>query len=338
MIRNTLAILLASILAAPALMAADLTTTYSYQSSVSSDVDGPLDLIAELNYDDAATGAPVAVVMHGFSDSSTLLSRYRDNAQRLRDQGFFVLTVLMRGRTVNEGSSDGTRDSGGVEIYDIYDAVEAVKADPTYASLVDPTSVYVTGYSGGGGNTMAALTKFPDYFRAGAAFFGMSDYGYNAADSWYFNGASSSHQGILRTDVGDPTLGDPDVEDRYLARASNLASKNNPYTEIHLFVNDNETTCPPVNDITFRDNAVAAESTPGEFDNITVHIGQAGTYYDFDGSGTDDPDEQQYWPHTAPTADQQASAEQWFIDRVLDGSIVEPRAQRRRRAVRGRVR
>src|SRR5690606_20148014 len=98
--------------------------------------------------------------------------------------------------------------------------------------------VHITGYSGGGGNAMSALTKFPDYFRAGSSYFGISDYGYVDGVGWYTNGAGSGHRSQLRTDIGDPTQEDPDVVDRYHARASSLAARNNPYSEIHLFVND----------------------------------------------------------------------------------------------------
>lgn len=290
---------------------------FSYQSSVSTNGDGALNLKAELNYDDSRTAAPIAVVMHGYTTGNEF-ANVRGNAQRLRDEGFFVVSVAMRGR---EGS-DGTRDSGGVEIYDIYDAVEAVKAQ--YAGRVNPTNVYITGYSGGGGNVMSALTKFPDYFRAGSAFFGMSDYGYNATNGWYFKGSDSTYRAQLVADVGNPTLGNSGIQDRYMARASNLASKNNPYSEIHLFVNDNESICPVVNDTSYRDNAVSAASFSGEFDNVRVHTGAAGVYQDFNNNSKQETSEQQYWPHGYPTADQQIAAESWFLPRLLNGSIPMP--------------
>ncbi|MDD4102696.1 MAG: prolyl oligopeptidase family serine peptidase, partial [Kiritimatiellae bacterium] len=311
-------VLLIITFAVRSMRAANVMVTNDYASSLTQGAGGPLNLKSELNYDDTRSNAPIAVVMHQYSGASGLFSNVRANAQRLRDQGFFAVSVAMRGR---EGSQ-GTRDSGGLEIYDIYDAVEAVKK--SYPALVNPEIVYLTGYSGGGGNTMSALTKFPDYFNAGAAFFGMSDYGYDPVDGWYFNGAGSSRQPQLRTDIGDPTLGDPDVTDRYHARASNLASVNNPYTEIHLFVNANETICPPVNAVTYRDNAVAQERFAGDFANITLHIGQTGVYEDFNDNGVNDSNEQQYWPHNAPTADQQHAAEAWFMGRLLAGQIPRP--------------
>ena len=114
------------------------------------------------------------------------------------------------------------------------------------------------------------------------------------------------------------------VLDRYMARVANLAARNNPYSEIHLFANSNEPTCPLINDTSYRDDAIAHASTPGEFNNIHVHIGNADTYQDFDGDSTNDSDEQQYWPHGFPTSDQQTAGESWYLSRVLNGSILQP--------------
>jgi len=304
-------------IASSAAVADNVTSVYSYKSSVSSEVKN---LQVELNYDNSRTKAPIAVVMHGYSGENGHFKNYQANAQRLRDQGFFVLTVAMRGR---EGS-DGVRDSGGVEIHDIYDAVEAIVADPQYSSMVDGTSVYITGYSGGGGNVMSTLTKFPDYFRAGGAFFGMSDYGYDNANGWWFNGSLAAHRKIMLNDIGSPVAGEAAVIDRYMARASNLASMNNPYSEIHLFVNSNEAVCPPNYSTSFRDNAIAAASSADEFNNITVHIGQSGKYHDFNGDGINQANEQQLWPHGIPNEQQQAAAEQWYLNRFLAGEIARP--------------
>jgi dienelactone hydrolase len=315
---RAVAIAFAVVGSSPALWAGLIQSTLTYTSTVSSDAGGLLDLKAELNYESTRLNAPIAVVMHGYSGSSGKMAEVRDNAQRLRDAGFFVISVALRGRD----GSDGVRDSGGVEIYDIYDAVQRVKT--SFASRVDPSNVHITGYSGGGGNVMAALTKFPDYFRAGSSYFGMSDYGYDPANGWYNEGAQSSHQSQMRTDVGNPALNDEAIQDRYMARASNLASRNNPYSEIHLFVNQNEPICPPVNDVAYRDMAIAAANTPGEFDNITVHIGGTGQYVDFNENGVNDASELQSWPHGYPDANEQKAAESWYVSRLLDGSIPQP--------------
>lgn len=286
-----------------------------YHSGVTSDTEGRLKLSARLNYDDARAAAPIAVVMHWFGGDGGDVT---NNAQRLRDQGFFAISVAMRGRS----GSAGVRDDGGLEIYDIYDAVEAVKAQ--YADRVDPTTVYITGYSGGGGNVMSALTKFPDYFRVGAAFYGISDYGYDAKNGFW--GTSPGDQPQLTFDIGDRASEDPAVQDRYMARASNLASRNNSYSEIHLFVNDNEDRCAPIHDTSYCDNAVAVATSPGEFNNIHVHVGNNAKpeYIDFNANGQNDPNERQDWPHGIPDSDQQHAAEAWFLPRLLDGRIARP--------------
>ncbi len=46
---------------------------------------------------------------------------------------------------------------------------------------------------------------------------------------------------IVARDVDSSETNDPAVLDRYMARASNLASRDNPYSEIHLFVNHDKT-------------------------------------------------------------------------------------------------
>lgn len=296
--------------------ASDLLTAFNYQSTVSTDTDGLLDLKAQLFYDNTNANMPIAVLMHAYSATNTFGSM-NANAKRLRDLGFFVVVPSMRGHD----GSDGVRDSGGVEIYDIYDAVEAVKKQ--YSQCLDSDTIYISGYSGGGGNTMSAVTKFPDYFTAAASYFGMADYGYHSANGWYVNGAGGRIS-QLKTDIGNPTTGNHAILDKYLARVSNYASKNVTSTEVHLFVNENETICPPVNSQTFKSYADATATVPDEFDNITCHIGVQGTYQDFDGDGVNDPNEQQWWPHGHISTTVQTAGEQWFMDRLLAGQITQP--------------
>ncbi|HVJ46750.1 MAG TPA: LamG-like jellyroll fold domain-containing protein [Luteolibacter sp.] len=294
------------------------TEILNYKSSVTSDAGGLLDLTAELNYDSARSNAPVMVLMHPFSGATGHFDAYRPNAMRMRDAGFFVISPAMRGR---EGS-DGVRDNGGVEIHDIYDAVEALKI--AHPALIDATNISIIGYSGGGGNVMSALTKFPDYFRVGAAYYGMSDYGYHPTESWYFKGAAG-RVSTLNASPGNPTPPSTSlIMDSYQARASNLASKNNPYSEIHLYVNDDETTCPKINVTSYKDNAVAAAEFAGEFNNITAHIGLPGVYQDFNGNSINDANELQYWPHANPSINQEQAGDLWYRARLLAGTIPQP--------------
>ncbi len=79
--------------------------------------------------------------------------------------------VDMRGRAFSEGK----QDCNGYELHDVIDAVEYVKAH--YAAYIsDPDVVYYEGGSGAGGNGYEILNKFPDYFAAASAYFGISDY------------------------------------------------------------------------------------------------------------------------------------------------------------------
>ena len=301
--------------------ATDISTVVNYASTVTFKAPSVgINLKAEVNYDNTGANMPIMVFMHQYSANSGNFDDYRANAQRLRDQGFFVISVAMRGR---EGS-EGTRDSGGIEIYDIYDAVEAVKANPAYAGLIDKSNVSIMGLSGGGGNVMSAITKFPDYFRAAASYFGMSDYGYDGTDSWYFNPGLSGDRAVMNVDIGNRLTGGNSVLDKYMARDSALASMNNPYTNIHLFVNANEPRCPVINDTNFKDFAVQNATSAGEFDNIHVHIGASNLYYDFNGNNINDPNELQYWIHSALTDDSQHAGNEWITPGLLDGSTPQP--------------
>jgi pimeloyl-ACP methyl ester carboxylesterase len=293
-----------------AVSAAPVTEDLWYYSTISSGVAGPIRLRAELNYDDARTDAPIAIVMHGYSPSSGTLANVRAQAQRLRNSGFFAVSVAMRGR---DGSA-GVRDSGGLEIHDIYDAAETVKLD--YAGFVDSSNVHITGYSGGGCNAMSAVVRYPDYFRVASSFFGMADYGFDPVDGWYNFGAGG-RTSQLDQDIGNPNTGGPAVVDRYRARASTLAAANSSGVEVHLFANDNESICPPVNHINFA--AVGGS-------HVTAHFGisAAPTYEDFNGNGVEDPGERQLWPHGFPDANQQAAGEGWYLDRLLAGDIPQP--------------
>lgn len=306
-----------------------VTTTkfFSYDSSITSVPGGvPISLQAAVVYPTALAAsaeAPLAVIMHGYSPTSGNISEYVPRAIAQARLGFVSIVVAMRGRD----GSDGSRDSGGLEIYDIYDAVEHIKSAPFFSGKVDPTNVHISGYSGGGGNVMSALTKFPDYFNLGASFFGMSDYGFDPQNGWYFNGANvgGNRTPILDADVGNPTLGDPLVLDKYHARASNLASHNNPYSEIHLFVNDDETISPPVNSLSYRANAVSHATFSGEFDNIQVHLGKSDNslWIDRNGNAIKESVEIQNWPHGL-SSDIQDRGEAWYIDRLLNREIPQP--------------
>jgi hypothetical protein len=207
--------------------------------------DNPGTLYSYLSYNETATGMPLIVSMHGYSESA---GAYVPRTMGLTEEGYFVMCVGMRGR---DGSA-GSHDSGGLEVHDIYDAVKSLQQE--FPTQIDWTRVGIQGWSGGGGNVSSSMTKMPDMFNMGASFYGIANY-----ERW---------QEIL--DATNPTYPGPayrigerpeDAPNRYLARNSTLGARNNPYSEIFLFNDVDEPTCYPDMDEDYKANADAAGLT-----------------------------------------------------------------------------
>lgn len=136
---------------------------------------------------------PILLYLPGWHGNRYYVHRDLRNNTFMLDR-FFLVAADMRGRgakgdqpfggtpdasvrrRLGEGPvSDGTPDANGWELNDIIDAAEFAKKKYPQHALPDP--VYVIGHSGGGGNAMGLVGKFPDYFTAAYAGSGMSDYG-----------------------------------------------------------------------------------------------------------------------------------------------------------------
>ena len=172
---------------------------------------------------------PVIIMMHGFGEPILRHGgrRMLGSARHYALKDLFAISVDLRGRE----ESAGQRDDGGLEVMDIYDAVQA--ALQKYPQEIDASSINITGGSGGGGNTFSAVTRMPDLFSNATAFFGITDYGH-----W----ASTSYKGVMEPNIG----GTPQqVPDRYAARNSLLGVINNSYTNFHFFWDEQEKICPP---------------------------------------------------------------------------------------------
>jgi len=199
-------------------------------------------LKANIAYKSGKTGLPILVIMHGFSDTTTVFAA--TIKARFAYNNVFTLFVEMRGRN----GSGGSQDCSAREIHDIYDAVEYVKTN--YASIIDSNQVHLVGYSGGGGNAFACAAKFPDYFNTLTSFFGMSDYGHDAVDGWYQNGADAGHKTLMETWIGDnPT----NVPDAYHARAHVLGIANYSGGHINMLQDDDDAVIPYVNITNVKD-------------------------------------------------------------------------------------
>ena len=186
--------------------------------TLNSSLDFASNLLSKYCYDDSNTDMPIIVLMHGFRGSIDNISS--GMMQRIANEGFFVLAAGMRGR---KGAS-GYRDASGREIYDIYDAVNYVKK---HFPVSD--KVCISGYSGGGGNALAAATKFPDTFNVVVDHFGMSDYGYDQTYGWYYT--NPSYQNDIVNFIGDTPESAPE---KYLSRA-HIFGVNNFKGEIYVF-------------------------------------------------------------------------------------------------------
>jgi pimeloyl-ACP methyl ester carboxylesterase len=103
--------------------------------------------------------------------------------------GFAVVAPHIRGR----GGNPGTADDSARELQDIVDAIDAaVAAQP---SKLDPTRVFVVGYSGGGANAIALAAKYPGRFIAIFSFFGWGDYGVNTMGNAFETTSAVSYWG-----------------------------------------------------------------------------------------------------------------------------------------------
>ncbi len=204
---------------------------------------------------------PMLVLMHGFREEARSVA---GAAAFARARGFVALAPEMRGR----GGSAGAPDYGGLEIRDVVDMVDAVAQ--RYGDLVNPDDVSIEGFSGGGGNVLSAITKFPQRWRAALCWFGISDYGHDLQNGWYHQ-TTPERRELLRQRVGDPQT--PRGQAAYAARASVLAAANCRTPAVALFVERDETICPPSQMRKFEEAARAAGVA-----GVRLHVGESGEY------------------------------------------------------------
>lgn len=145
---------------------------------VNSSLDGVRELQSKYAYQEGNENMPIVVLIHGFNltidaiDDSIL--------ERIANQGFYAVAIGMRGRK----GATGTRDASARELHDIYDGINYIKNNFPVSD-----KVIVSGYSGGGGNALGFAVKFPFVSNAIVNHFGMVDYGYDNAESWYVRNA-----------------------------------------------------------------------------------------------------------------------------------------------------
>ncbi len=171
---------------------------FSYNSSIDDAINN---IGVSYCYDNGAAARGPLVVLclfHGYSGSTADFDQ--TTVRRYASYGFFVANVGKR----------PVRDASGRESHDHLDALAAVRAN--FSAVVHPTKAVAVGYSGGGGNVFAQAHKSPDTWTVLVSYFGISDYGYDTIDGWWFT--RQNIRAALITDIGDREL----VNDPYRAR------------------------------------------------------------------------------------------------------------------------
>ncbi|WP_409345056.1 alpha/beta hydrolase family protein [Paenibacillus sp. MBLB4367] len=154
--------------------------------------------------------SPMLVQLHGWHMSMPEPCKRESPVAGCR---YLVVQVDMRGRAFSEGSPD----CNGHELIDIYDAVRFVREQyPDYLS--DPGIVHLEGGSGGGGNALAMINKFPDLFASATALYGISDYA-----EWYAGDRVGEFRDEMDVWIGSPPWNDAE---RYAARSGAYLAAN----------------------------------------------------------------------------------------------------------------
>jgi predicted acyl esterase len=200
-------------------------------------------------YPSSGSDWPIAVLMHSMSNGAAADFPAATLA-RIARFGLFAVAVGMRGRD----SASGSQDASGREIYDLYDVLAHVRSNFPLASA---THAGVIGYSGGGGNALAAACKTPDAFTVVASHFGPSDLGRDATNGWY--NQAGGPKATLESWVGDtPT----NVPDNYWARDATYAlGANYSGGHLYLFHDLQDTSVPPVHSTRATDSMDASSRT-----------------------------------------------------------------------------
>lgn len=164
----------------------------------------------------------IKVMTHGWHMS---VSEFVHMNKPLENNEYLILEVDMRGRAYSQGKPD----CNGWELYDVIDAVNFARE--YYKDFIkDSWVVYFEGGSGGGGNALSIIGKFPDFFAAATALSGISDY-----ELWYRNDSIGEFRDEMDDWIG---CGPDDNPEAYKSR-SGIYLLENLYTP--LFIAHGET-------------------------------------------------------------------------------------------------
>lgn len=228
-------------------------------------------LYMRYGYPKNGTNLPLLVIVHGWDGQA-----YGDEMiDYYSQQGFFTISVGMRGRN----GAEGLRDASGRETYDVHDAVKKIRAEYSYL-LSDKNNLF--GWSGGGGTVLAMACKFPDYYNCIGAYYGMSDYGYSATTSWGIT--NPDFKNSIEASVG-ATVGIQDK--RYRSRYAVSGIKNYD-GRLFLFHHDPDGYVAPIH----TQNIVASMQAAGKTNYDVYYSTPSDTYQFTHGFGFNTPSQQ----------------------------------------------
>ncbi len=189
-------------------------STWSVYTSMYRDYSSSMDSSLRLygSFLPAGEPAPILLRMHGWHGQ--VKQEHPDNVMTHFAGVFNHVKPEMRGR----GDSGGRPDANGWELQDAVDAVAAHRG--FHPEVSDAGAPLLWGGSGGGGNVLGLLGKFPDTFAAAVCECGISDYGL-----WY----AHDRVGEFRDELeGDGWIGGNPVSnaEAYLSRGGRTTAHN----------------------------------------------------------------------------------------------------------------
>lgn len=187
----------------------DDTSAATYRAYRSS-IDSSMQLYGQ--FIPLAEPAPLQLSMHGWHGS--VKTPHGDNVAAPANEIYFRVQPEMRGR----GDSDGKPDANGWELQDAVDALNAAKQ--IFPSATADVTPHLHGGSGGGGNVLGLLGKFPDLFASAVCECGISDYAL-----WYAHDSVGEFRDELRDKnwVGGDPQSNPEA---YLSRGGRTTAGN----------------------------------------------------------------------------------------------------------------
>jgi dipeptidyl-peptidase-4 len=134
-------------------------------------------MIKPVNFD-ASKKYPVILDIYGEPASSTVQDSWSGSMwhQHLANLGYIVISIDNRGANVPRGREWRKCIYGEIGTLASLDQSNGVKDLARQYSFIDASRIGVTGWSGGGSQTLNCMFRYPDVFHTGIAVAFVSDY------------------------------------------------------------------------------------------------------------------------------------------------------------------